>query len=127
LVNVMVRQLFGNKKKLTPEIKNYFKIPFINSYDRKGSWVLPKQIINSSDWLNSLHDQIGQIKDKNIVIAWGLKDIGFRKKELLKWKELLPNAKVVEYSDAGHFVSEEKSAEIVIEIESMFTEAMNKL
>jgi pimeloyl-ACP methyl ester carboxylesterase len=58
---------------------------------------------------------------KKILIAWGMKDIGFRKKELNKWIATFPNAKVVCYSDAGHFVSEEKSTDLVGKIRQMFS------
>ncbi len=53
---------------------------------------------------------------KNILIAWGMKDIGFREKELKTWMDAFPLAKVVRFEDAGHFVAEEKPAELIGEI-----------
>lgn len=61
------------------------------------------------------------LMSKKVLIAWGMKDIGFRKKELTKWISTFPNAKVVCYSDAGHFVSEEKSTELGNEIRQMLS------
>jgi pimeloyl-ACP methyl ester carboxylesterase len=45
-----------------------------------------------------------------------MKDIGFREKELKTWMNAFPLAKVVRFEDAGHFVAEEKPAELIGEI-----------
>jgi haloalkane dehalogenase len=119
--NKLVKALFGDKRKLTKEIHKHFFMPFENPANRKGNWTFPRQIIESSDWLESLWNQIDVLTSKKVLIAWGMKDIGFRKKELNKWIGTFPNAKVVCYSDAGHFVSEEKSTELVGEIRQMFS------
>jgi len=42
-----------------------------------------------------------------------MKDPGFSKEILRKWICVLPEAGVVRYPDTGHFVSEEKSLEMV--------------
>jgi haloalkane dehalogenase len=54
--------------------------------------------------------------DKNILIAWGMKDIAFRKKELNRWIDSFPEARVIRYSDAGHYLAEEKPDELTKEI-----------
>lgn len=45
-------------------------------------------------------------------ILWGMKDIAFREQELNRWTSLFLNSKVIRYTDAGHFVQEEKGEEI---------------
>jgi len=57
--------------------------------------------------------------EKKILIAWGMKDIAFRKKELETWIRAFPNAHVVRFGDCGHFVSEEKPAELTAEIRKL--------
>jgi haloalkane dehalogenase len=59
------------------------------------------------------------LQDKNILIAWGMKDIGFRKKELQVWMNAFPQARVVQFQDAGHFVAEEKPEELITEIKNL--------
>lgn len=49
---------------------------------KKGSKVFPKQIIDSSHWLQSLWDKHEVLKDKVVLIAWEMKDIAFKKQEL---------------------------------------------
>jgi haloalkane dehalogenase len=117
----LLKMLFGDKSKLTKKIHNHFLMPFVNPKFRKGNWTFPKQIIKSSDWLASLWDRIDVLMSKNILIVWGMKDIGFRENELKKWILKFPNAKVVRHSDAGHFVSEEKTMEMVTEIKKMLS------
>ena len=57
-------------------------MPLEKAEERKGSWVFPAEIIGSSDWLQSLWDNRDLLRRKKILIAWGMKDIGFREKEL---------------------------------------------
>jgi len=112
----IVKSVFGDKSKLTPEIHKHFLKPLDNPKERKGCWVFPKQIIGSSDWLQLLWNKHDILKNKHILIAWGMKDIAFRKKELNKWIQAFPNAKVIRFEDSGHFVAEEKSNELIAEI-----------
>jgi pimeloyl-ACP methyl ester carboxylesterase len=60
-----------------------------------------------------------RLQDKQILIAWGTKDIGFRKKELNRWICAFPHATVVRFSDAGHLVAEEKPDELIREMRNL--------
>jgi len=111
--STIVRSLFGDKSRLTPEIHAHYLLPFAQPEHRKGTWVFPAQIIGSSDWLQSLWDRRDVLHGKNILIAWGMKDIAFREKELMTWMDAFPEATVVRFEDAGHFVPEEKPAELI--------------
>jgi haloalkane dehalogenase len=117
--DTIVRSLFGDKRRLTPEIHAHYLMPLSKPDERKGTWVFPGQIIGSSDWLQSLWDKRAVLQDKNILIAWGMKDIGFRKKELQVWMNAFPQARVVQFQDAGHFVAEEKPEELITEIKNL--------
>jgi haloalkane dehalogenase len=55
------------------------------------------------------------------LITWGMRDIAFREKELNRWVKQFPGAKVVRYTDAGHFLAEEKRAELIEELAGVFT------
>jgi haloalkane dehalogenase len=94
-------------------------MPLARPEERKGSWVFPRQIIGSSDWLQSLWDRRDLLQSKNILIAWGMKDIAFRKKELKMWMNAFPRARVVRFEDAGHFVPEEKPEELIGEMKKL--------
>jgi pimeloyl-ACP methyl ester carboxylesterase len=117
-VNVMVRKSFGVKSRLTPEIHMHYRKPLEEENERIGCWVFPRHIINSTQWLKRLWENRSSLKDKGILIAWGMKDIAFRKKELNIWLRTFPDAHIIRYFDAGHFVTEEKGDELSVKIEN---------
>lgn len=117
--DAIVKSLFGDKSRLTPEIHAQYLMPLSKPDERKGTWVFPGEIIGSSDWLQSLWDNHDVLQGKNILIAWGMKDIGFREKELKTWMHAFPRAKVARFEDAGHFVAEEKPDELIAEIKNL--------
>ena len=118
--DTIVRALFADKSRLTPKIHAHYLMPLAKPDERKGSWVFPAEIIGSSDWLQSLWDKRDVLKQKKILIAWGMKDFGFRENELKTWMLAFPDAKVVRFEDAGHFVVEEKPAELITEMKNLF-------
>jgi haloalkane dehalogenase len=112
----ILRMTFADKRRLTPQIHEQYLRPLGTPQERKGSWVFPGQIIGASDWLASLWSQHDLLREKRVLLVWGMKDIAFREKELNQWHNAFPQAKVVRYADAGHFVSEEKPAEMCRDI-----------
>ena len=114
--DTIVRSLFGDKRRLTPEIHRHYLMPLATPDERKGSWVFPGQITGSSAWLQSLWERRDRLQEKKILIAWGMKDIAFRKKELDRWITVFPRARVARFEDAGHFVPEEKPDELIREM-----------
>jgi haloalkane dehalogenase len=116
----IVKAAYGDKKKLTEEVHSHYMKPIEKKEHRKGSWVFPREIIGSTDWLSSQWEKIHLLKDKKVLLAWGMKDIAFREKELKRWMDTFPDAKVVRYKDAGHFVTDEKPYEIVEEMRKTF-------
>jgi haloalkane dehalogenase len=109
----IVKSVYGDKNKLTPEIHRHFLMPLAKPAERKGCWVFPKQIIAASTWLEGLWSQREQLQGKVKLIAWGEKDIAFREKELKQWTAAFPDAQVVRFADAGHFVADEKSEALI--------------
>ena len=107
---------YGDRARLTPEIHRQYLAPLATGDDRRGSWVLPGQIIGSSDWLAALWDRREALAEKRIVIAWGMKDIAFRAKEMRRWQEAFPGARSVQFPHCGHYVAEEQPVELAQEI-----------
>jgi haloalkane dehalogenase len=59
------------------------------------------------------------LQEKNILIVWGMKDIAFRKKELNRWTDAYPRAKVICLDDTGHFVPEEMPDVLIREMRKL--------
>jgi haloalkane dehalogenase len=104
-VTVLMPLMFGAR--LSRPVARQYIGPLGAPSDRKGCWVFPKQIIGSSDWLQSLWARRAAIADKPALILWGRRDIAFRPTELRRWRALFPQAPVHEYREAGHFLAEE--------------------
>jgi haloalkane dehalogenase len=115
----LMPSLYGDKTRLTSEIHRHYLEPLARPEERKGCWILPGQIIGASDWLQELWDRRTVLQDKEILIAWGMRDIAFREKELDTWVRAFPRARVIRFGDCGHFVSEEKPAELMDEIRKL--------
>ncbi len=122
----IMRSMFGTKSRLTPEIHLHYLAPLTSPEDRKGCWVFPGQITGSSDWLQTLWEKRSVLQDMHVLIAWGMKDIAFRNKELDTWTKAFPKARVARYEDTGHFVSEERPAELVAEIRNLLEGRYNR-
>jgi len=114
--NYFVRKVmpsaFGDPRRLTPAAHAQFLNALAAPEDRKGCSVFPRQILGSSKWLASLWDRRARLAGKRVLLAWGMKDVGFGKKELGRWMALFPDATVVRFPDGGHFLAEEKPAEV---------------
>lgn len=116
---VVVKQVLGDKNKLPKHIHQQMYRPLETGTDRKGSWTFPRQIIASSDWLDSLWQQREKIKDKPTTIIWGMKDIAFREQELAVWETLMPNKKVTRLPETGHYPQEEATETFIAALKDL--------
>lgn len=103
----------GNKEAFTKDVWKHYRAPLQKPEDRKGNWTFPGQIVGSSAWLSKLWEQRDKISNKPALLFWGMKDIGFRKKELQRWEKLLNHKKVIRVPHCGHFPQEEASEQLI--------------
>jgi haloalkane dehalogenase len=108
----IMRQAFGDKRKLTPAAHEHYLRALSAAEDRKGCYVFPRQIVKATPWLDQLWSNISVLKGKPTLIVWGMKDIAFREKELKRWESTFPEARTVRLSSVGHFVQEEAPDEL---------------
>ena len=57
--------------------------------------------------------RLGEFADRPALLCWGLQDFVFDKHFLAGFTERLPNAEVHSWEDAGHYVLEDKPAQIL--------------
>ena len=100
---------FGERSRLTPEIHQHFLRPFSKVSERNGTIAFAKSLLRDQDYYASVGEKLSILKDKPVLIIWGMKDEFITEKHLLWMQEQFPGSKVVRYEDAGHFVLEEKS------------------
>jgi haloalkane dehalogenase len=108
----ILRQAFGDKSKLSAAVHEHYLRALATPEERTGCFVFPKQIIESTPWLEQLWLNIFTLNGKSKLIVWGMKDIAFREKELKRWLRTFPEARTVRLSSVGHFVQEEAPDEL---------------
>jgi len=109
---VIMRQAYGDKRNLTSDIHEHYLRPLATPAERRNCAALPGEILGSTEWLRDLWAQRDRLQGKPALVAWGLKDIAFREKELDRWTRALPDAEVVRLPEVGHFVQEEAPEEL---------------
>jgi haloalkane dehalogenase len=116
-----MRQAFADPATLTPAIHAHYLKPLATPADRQGCLVFPRQIINSTAWLEKIWSSIELLRDKPTLIVWGMKDIAFREKELRRWQQAFPRADTLRLAPAGHYVPEEAPDELAEAAAAFFT------
>jgi pimeloyl-ACP methyl ester carboxylesterase len=119
-VNFIMPAAFGDKTKLTRNVHAHYK-QALQKGDRQAAFTFAKELLDASEWWQTLWDQADVLKGKSILIFWGMKDKFILPKELEKWKSKFPAATIIPFDDAGHFVQEEKAAEMSKVIEKVLT------
>jgi haloalkane dehalogenase len=112
-VREVVPRAYGDRSRLTAEVHRHYEAALPTPESRKGTWVFPGRIIGSTPWLRGLWEARAALADKPTLLAWGMKDIAFREKELDRWRQQFPAAEVHRFPTAGHYVQEEAGEELV--------------
>lgn len=107
---------FGDRSGLTPAIHRHYREPLANPDDRTGTWVFPRELVGSTDWLADVWGERERVAGKPALLCWGMKGPLFGTRALGRWQALFPSARTVEFPDAGHFVQEERGVEMVPEV-----------
>jgi len=114
-VNIVMPAAFGDKNKLTKEIHRHYKLA-LPAGQRTAAYAFSGELLRASEWWETLWNKLETIKNKQFLIFWGMKDKFVPAYELETWKSKLPDATVVTFDDAGHFVQEEKPEEMAMAI-----------
>ena len=61
----------------------------------------------SAALMGSIHERLQQL-DIPVTLVWGMRDPVFQPVFMDQWRELFPDARVVELEDAAHFVPEDR-------------------
>lgn len=104
---VVLPGAYADRSRLTKAIHRHYLAPFPGPAERMAPWILARELIASSDWYEGLWRERDRLADFPALILWGMKDPAFGPDVLARWRTALPNARVVELADVGHFVQEE--------------------
>lgn len=96
-----------------PEVMSAYRGPLAKRPDRLPTYVFPREILASRDYLADVEHGLGALRDLPALILWGDRDIAFRDKERQRFEDLFPSHRTVVLEGAGHFIQEDASPEIV--------------
>ena len=108
----------GVEKKMPADVRRAYVSPY-DSWAHRISTVRFMQDIplhpGDKAWalVESAGQRLPQFADRPVFIGWGLKDFVFDKHFLAGFRTALPAAEVHAFDDAGHYVLEDKAAELV--------------
>ena len=118
--NIFVEKLLpsgvNRKERLTSEVMAAYRGPYPTPIDREPTAVFPREILGSIGYLAEVYEGLGRLADKPVQILWGNKDAVFGKRELNRWKEIFPQARVRILDGANHFIQEDAPEAIVEEV-----------
>lgn len=124
-VNVIMPSAYGNKKLLTQEVHAHYKNALPGG-NRLAAYEFSEELINASTWWQQIWEKLDVVSGKPFLIFWGMKDNFVPLYELEKWRSKVPHAQIVSFPDAGHFVQEEKPAEMVLVIQKFLRNVKNQ-
>ena len=113
-LRVIMPSAYGNRRLLTAEIhRRYLEIFRDKDARVRVLHALAKALLGSSDFYASLWAERHHLAGRPAVIIWGLKDSAFQPHILAKWRTVLPDARVVELPEAGHWPHEEAPGQVI--------------
>ena len=108
-------------KGLSKDAKAGLLAPYNSWRNRIAVWRFVKDIPYESNHptrtlLKETESQLAELKTKEIISCWGMKDFCFHPGFLEKWKNILPNLKSYEFEDSGHYILEDNYSDCVEKI-----------
>jgi len=121
-LRVITPYAFGDRRKLTPAIHRQYLDRFPDPTSRgRVLWPLARAILGSSSYYEALWAQRERLRGRRALIVWGMRDPAFQPRQLARWKEVLPEARVVELTASGHWPQEEEPDRVVGEMHAFLT------
>lgn len=104
----------------TPEILKAYTDPFPDPETRRGTYVFPREIRKSADWLRGIEERLPLLRETPVEMLWALKDFAFGSERYIKkWQGLLSWAKLTRLPDASHYLQEDCPEEIAAAVEKI--------
>jgi len=69
------------------------------------------------DIVSATEERLPLLRDRPVLVCWGMRDFVFDEHFLAGWEEHFPGAEVHRYADAGHYILEDAAEEVGLRIE----------
>ena len=94
-----------------------YRAPFPDYWSRIGMLAFQRDIPfterdRSAALMGSIHERLDEL-DIPVTLVWGMRDPVFQPVFMEQWRELFPDARVIELTDAAHFVPEDRPDAVI--------------
>jgi pimeloyl-ACP methyl ester carboxylesterase len=117
--NLFVESIPGGmaKRDTDPVMMEAYRAPFPDYWSRIGALAFQRDIPlterdRSAPLMGRIHEGLQEL-DVPLTLVWGMRDRVFQPVFLDQWRELFPDARVVELRDAAHFVPEDRPDAVI--------------
>jgi pimeloyl-ACP methyl ester carboxylesterase len=117
--NLFVESIPGGmaNRDTDPVMMDAYRAPFPDYWSRVGTLAFQRDLPlterdHSARLMGSIHDRLMEF-DLPVTLLWGMRDTVFRPVFVDQWRELFPEARVIELSDAAHFVPEDRPDAVI--------------
>jgi haloalkane dehalogenase len=121
--NLFVESIPGGMRRRDPDpvMMDAYRAPFPDYWSRAGTLAFQREIPlterdRSAPLMASIHERLSDVSVP-VLLVWGMRDPVFQPVFLDQWRELFPNAQVIELPDASHFLVEDSPDEVTGAIE----------
>ena len=126
--NLFVESIPGgmHRRDQDPQMMDAYRAPFPDYWSRVGTLAFPRDIPlterdPSAVVMGRIHDGLAGLAMPKLVI-WGMRDRVFQPVFLDQWREVFPDARVVELEDASHYLVEDQPEPIARELADFLRE-----
>ncbi len=112
--NLFVESIPGGMahREIDPVMLDAYRAPFPDYWSRVGTLAFQRDIPltdrdRSAATMRRIHERLEGL-EVPVTLLWGMRDRVFQPIFLDQWRELFPDAEVVELADAAHFVPEDR-------------------
>ena len=112
--NLLVESIPGGMARRDPDpvMMDAYRAPFPDYWSRVGALAFQRDIPlterdRSAALMGSIHERLLEL-DVPVTLIWGMRDPVFQPVFLDQWRELFPQARVMELADAAHYVPEDR-------------------
>jgi haloalkane dehalogenase len=116
--NLFVESIPGGMANRHPDpiVMEAYRAPFPDYWSRAGTLAFQREIPlterdRSAPLMASIHERLAAL-EAPVLLIWGMRDPVFQPVFLDQWRELFPDAHVVELEGASHFVTEDSPEDV---------------
>ena len=116
--NLLVESIPGGMahRDTDPSMMDAYRAPFPDYWSRIGPLAFQRDIPlteadPSAETIGAVQERLPDLRVP-LLVVWGMRDPVFRPVFIDQWRELFPQAEVVEIADASHYLVEDRPDEV---------------